>query len=102
VAIAKGIGCDFLESTTFAQVNFRLLWLIGSGGALDVGGMVSLGGRLGAGGTNGTGGSGVPTPVITEFAIRTASCYPEGIAAGPDGNLWFTESQGNKIGRISP
>ena len=21
-------GCDFLEWTTFAQVNFRLLWLI--------------------------------------------------------------------------
>ena len=26
-----GIGCDFLELTTFAQVNFRLLWLISLG-----------------------------------------------------------------------
>ena len=27
---------------------------------------------------------------------------PVGITAGPDGNLWFTESQGNKIGKIVP
>src|SRR5207247_7190699 len=27
---------------------------------------------------------------------------PFGITAGPDGNLWFTEGSGNKIGRISP
>ena len=24
------------------------------------------------------------------------------IAAGPDGNLWFTESTGDRIGRITP
>ncbi len=29
------------------------------------------------------------------------SSYPEGIAASPDGNLWLTESGGNKIGRIT-
>ena len=39
---------------------------------------------------------------ITEFTIPTAGSAPEGIAAGPDGNLWFTESSGNKIGRITP
>jgi streptogramin lyase len=27
---------------------------------------------------------------------------PWGITAGPDGNVWFTESRGNAIGRISP
>ncbi len=27
---------------------------------------------------------------------------PLGIAAGPDGNLWFTEELGNQIGRITP
>ena len=27
---------------------------------------------------------------------------PVGITAGPDGNLWFTEDDGNKIGRITP
>src|SRR6266567_4664757 len=42
------------------------------------------------------------TKNITEFATSTAGSKPEGITAGPDGNLWFTEFDGNKIGRISP
>jgi streptogramin lyase len=36
-----------------------------------------------------------------EFAVPTDSSHPFGIAAGPDGNLWFTEYSGNKIGRIT-
>ncbi len=40
--------------------------------------------------------------VITEFPIPTADSEPEGIAAGPDGNLWFTEQFANQIGRITP
>jgi streptogramin lyase len=39
---------------------------------------------------------------ITEFAILTAGSLPVGITSGPDGNLWFTESGGNQIGRITP
>ena len=41
--------------------------------------------------------------VVTEFPIPTASSFPYGIAAGPDGNLWFAEVSGlaNKIGRIT-
>ena len=39
---------------------------------------------------------------IVEFQIPTAHSRPYTIVAGPDGNLWFTESMGNKIGRISP
>ena len=39
---------------------------------------------------------------ITEFAIPTTNSGPGGITAGPDGNLWFTEHNSNKIGRISP
>ena len=46
--------------------------------------------------------AGTPTPPVTEFAIPTADSSPMGIAAGPDGNLWFTEYQANKIGRITP
>ena len=42
-----------------------------------------------------------PTQFITEFPVPTADSGPEGITAGPDGNLWFTESW-NKIGRITP
>ena len=38
---------------------------------------------------------------ITEFPIPTASSQPEGITSGPDQALWFTEAQGNKIGRIT-
>ncbi len=40
--------------------------------------------------------------VITEFPIPTAGSGPEGIVTGPDGNLWFAEELGNKIGRREP
>jgi hypothetical protein len=46
--------------------------------------------------------TGTGSPVITEFAIPTQGGIPYEITAGPDGNLWFTEIQSNKIGRISP
>src|SRR5205807_1048117 len=39
--------------------------------------------------------------VFTEFAIATSSTAPFGIAAGPDGNLWFTEENGNNVGRVT-
>ena len=38
---------------------------------------------------------------ITEFPIPTLDSRPSGIAAGPDGALWFTELFGNKVGRIT-
>jgi len=40
---------------------------------------------------------------ITEFSAGiSAGSGLEGIAAGPDGNLWFTEHEGDRIGRITP
>jgi virginiamycin B lyase len=39
--------------------------------------------------------------LLPEFPIPTPGSQPEGIAAGSDGNVWFTEIQGNKIGRIT-
>jgi streptogramin lyase len=39
---------------------------------------------------------------ISEFPVPTANGQPFGITAGPDGNLWFAEYLGNKIGRITP
>jgi streptogramin lyase len=39
---------------------------------------------------------------ITEFPVPTAGSRPYTIVPGPDGALWFTESNGNKIGRITP
>jgi hypothetical protein len=47
------------------------------------------------------------THVITEFSIPSATSGPYGIAAGPDGNVWFTDDgyygEGpSAIGQISP
>jgi serine/threonine protein kinase len=42
-----------------------------------------------------------PAASITESPVPTAQSSPLGIAAGPDGNLWFTEDSG-KIGRFTP
>jgi len=40
--------------------------------------------------------------VITEFQIPTRASGPSSIVTGPDGNLWFTETTGDRIGRITP
>jgi streptogramin lyase len=42
-----------------------------------------------------------PTGEVTEFATPLVAGSPGGIAAGPDGNIWFTERTGNRIGRIT-
>jgi streptogramin lyase len=39
---------------------------------------------------------------ITEFPVPTPSATTWSIADGPDGNLWFTERDGNKVGMINP
>ena len=39
--------------------------------------------------------------VITEFALPSGH-IPRAIVAGPDGNLWFTESGTNRVGKITP
>ena len=40
---------------------------------------------------------------LIEFpAVGEDNSYLAGIAPGPDGNLWFTEYLGNKVGKISP
>jgi streptogramin lyase len=40
--------------------------------------------------------------VITEFPVPTSGTGTFGVTAGPDGNVWFTEGNANKIGRINP
>ena len=39
---------------------------------------------------------------LQEFQIPTPNSRPVAFIRGPDGNFWFTEEQGNKIGRITP
>jgi hypothetical protein len=42
-----------------------------------------------------------PMGGISEYPIPTANTDVEGITAGPDKNLWFAETDSEKIGRIS-
>jgi sugar lactone lactonase YvrE len=39
---------------------------------------------------------------IKEFRIAQSGSYPEKIAAGSDGNLWFTEMQAGRVGHFNP
>jgi streptogramin lyase len=43
----------------------------------------------------------LPLGAFTQFRVPTTGGTPIGIAAGPDGAMWFTELNGNKIGRIT-
>ncbi len=38
---------------------------------------------------------------VTEFPIPSGGS-PFDLALGPDGNLWFTEAQGNRVARVTP
>ena len=42
-----------------------------------------------------------PAGTITEFSLGNSDADPQGIVAGPGGALWFTEENGNAIGRIT-
>src|SRR5437660_10887668 len=39
---------------------------------------------------------------VTVVSVPTADSQPYHITPGADGNVWFTELKGNKIGRIAP
>jgi virginiamycin B lyase len=41
-------------------------------------------------------------PTTVDKSKVGGSSFPRGIATGPDGNVWFAELHGNKIGRITP
>jgi streptogramin lyase/subtilisin-like proprotein convertase family protein len=48
------------------------------------------------------GTAGAATPTVREFSTGiSGGSSPLVIAAGPDGSLWFTETDGNRIGRIT-
>jgi streptogramin lyase len=37
-----------------------------------------------------------------EFGLPTAEAFPVGITTGPDGNLWLTEYEGDRLARVTP
>jgi sugar lactone lactonase YvrE len=39
--------------------------------------------------------------MAVDFAVETAASFPQGIAAGPDRDVWFTERAGSKIASIN-
>ncbi len=43
-----------------------------------------------------------PTPTVYQFSVPVSGNRPQFIAAGSDGNMWFTESPGNAVARITP
>ena len=43
-----------------------------------------------------------PTPTFYQFSIPVSTNRPQWIAAGSDGNMWFTENPGGKVARITP
>jgi virginiamycin B lyase len=43
-----------------------------------------------------------PTPTFYQFSIPVAANRPQWIAQGSDGNMWFTESPGGAVARITP
>ncbi len=44
----------------------------------------------------------LPAQAVQEYPIPTSSSLPQGIALGPDGNLWFVEYDGHNIGQLNP
>src|SRR6266536_6550267 len=47
-------------------------------------------------------GVSAPRASVTEFPLPHPESRPYSIVTGPDGNLWFTESDRSAIGRITP
>ncbi len=43
-----------------------------------------------------------PTPTFYQFSIPVSTNRPQWIAAGSDGNMWFTENPGGAVARITP
>lgn len=45
-------------------------------------------------------GVGRITTALTEYPVANPGAHVSGITVAPDGNIWFTESFANKIGRL--
>jgi virginiamycin B lyase len=49
-----------------------------------------------------SGALGASSGQSADFATPTSASSPEGIVAGPDGNLWFTELNAAKVAEVNP
>jgi streptogramin lyase len=67
-----------------------------------VGSLVAVPASPGAAARTAATGPAAAARTITYFTTPTLDSRPFGITVGPDGNLWFTESNANRIGRITP
>src|SRR5262249_46640228 len=52
-------------------------------------------------GGNNTIAGGTASALVSEFSVPTSASNPFTVTTGPDGNVWFTEVAGNKIGHIT-
>jgi len=43
-----------------------------------------------------------PSGEMTQFDLPGPGSFPTRLALGPDGNVWFTETQEDRVGRITP
>ncbi len=43
-----------------------------------------------------------PAGNVTQFDLPGPGSFPTQLAVGPDGNVWFTEMQEDRVGRITP
>ena len=93
------------EAQFFAGIDGILVWAWnkdGSVGSYDIGPSDPVLPLLDAY-RHGDPGGVDPLGQVTEYSDgMTAGSSPRGIAAGPDGNMWFAEIGGNRIGKITP
>jgi len=43
-----------------------------------------------------------PTGSFTQFQVPTPGSQPFDLTLGPDGNMWFTETNGSRVARVTP
>jgi streptogramin lyase len=84
-------SCAIRESVTSARGSLRRRGAVSSFTVCMAVALVCVHGAVGS-----------PMHAFREFTIPTGVDRPGGLAVGPDGNLWFTETRSNKVGRITP
>jgi hypothetical protein len=98
-----GAGLDagfFHPSVTLLNPEIVLKRLTGDACFLGPSPTGGTGGGTGSGG-GGTGSGGGGGGAMTLFPVPGAMLLND-VAAGPDGNMWFADEDGNRVGKITP